>query len=105
MKFTRTNLILSITAAVIALLVFSFFGFWCGQATASANDAAIEQESLLLKDYHGQVALFIPTSDTPETVYDIYSQTLPKLDQQRLLEGIPLKDEQELKLYLNDFDS
>lgn len=105
MKLTRTNLILSVTVAATAVLALFFLGFWCGQATASANDTTTEQESLLLKDYHGQVALFIPPSNTPETIYDIYSQTLPKLDQQRLLEGIPLKDEQELKLYLNDFDS
>ncbi len=49
-----------------------------------------------LKDYKGQLALFINNAQTPSETYNIFTNSLPKSDIENLKEGIVAKNKEEL---------
>lgn len=61
--------------------------------------------AFILRSYEGKIAVFRPDEVEPLEVLDIYVNHLPDLDIQRLEEGIPVTDQDELLRYLADFDS
>ena len=64
-----------------------------------------ETEKAVLGVFEGRLALFKGESPYPNKVYDFYVRNLPKEDQSRLFEGIPVSSESELESLLEDFMS
>ena len=59
----------------------------------------------LLGIWEGNLALFTEGRESPDEVYDVYVQTLPKEEQDRLRQGIAVGSEEELAGWLEDYTS
>ena len=59
--------------------------------------------SLLLGSWRGHVALFSEGEDAPLDLYPVRLELLPPEDQKNLLEGIPVRNTEELMRILEDF--
>ena len=59
----------------------------------------------ILKAWEGSVALFESGEKTPVTVYEIYVNSLPEEEQQRLIQGITLDSEEQLLSILENYTS
>ena len=64
-----------------------------------------EPEKVVLGVFEGKLALFAGKSPYPNLVYDFFVRNLPKEDQERLSEGIPVSSQSELDSLLEDFMS
>lgn len=73
--------------------------------SSSAGTTAPAAPRYYLGVWEDKLALFLPDSQTPDDVYDVYIATLPEEEQQRLRERIPITDEVELARLLEDYTS
>ncbi len=55
--------------------------------------------------WEGKLALFSEGRESPDEVYDVYIQTLPEAEQNRLQKGIVIQSEEELAGWLEDYTS
>lgn len=69
-----------------------------------SNNAKATQPTYVLKEYSGKVALFTENSTTPYEIYDIYIESLPNSDREKLENGITLHNETQLNRLLEDYD-
>lgn len=61
--------------------------------------------SYIVKDFNGNIAVFENGSSTPFKVTEVCTNTLPKVDQERLAEGIVVNSQTELNTLLEDLCS
>ncbi len=62
-----------------------------------------EETLYTLKDYNGQIALFINDNKTPTEMYNIFTKSLPEADATALKEGITAENEKELNKLLEEY--
>lgn len=78
-------------------------------ASSTVSDPAEESAAVfvqrLLGVWEGKLALFTEGRDNPDEVYDVYIQTLPEEEQERLRKGIVIQNEEELAGWLEDYTS
>lgn len=67
--------------------------------------AAADKTSYCLRDWHGYIAVFEGDGETPATVTDIPTETLNKVDREKLKGGIEAATREELLSLLEDFSS
>lgn len=67
--------------------------------------AAADKTSYCLRDWHGYIAVFEGDGETPATVTDIPTETLNKVDREKLKGGIEAGTREELLSLLEDFSS
>ncbi len=75
------------------------------QGTATEPDITEQRELLpyrVVRAYHGRVAVFLPQSATPETVYDTALTSLPVDVQEALKKGVEVPNTSTLKEFLDD---
>ncbi len=75
------------------------------QGTVTAPEVTQQRELLpyrVVKAYRGRVAVFLPQSATPETVYDTALTSLPVDVQEALKKGVEVSDTSTLKELLDD---
>lgn len=63
----------------------------------------IEETLYTLKDYNGQIALFINDNITPTEMYNIFTKSLPEADAAALKEGVTAENEKELNRLLEEY--
>ena len=61
--------------------------------------------SYIVKDFNGNIAVFEENSNTPFKVTEVCTNTMPKVDQERLMEGIVVNSQVELNTLLEDLCS
>ena len=59
----------------------------------------------VLRSWEGKLALFTGDGTTPDEVYDVYIQSLPPEEQDRLNQGIVIHTDEELASWLEDYTS
>ena len=67
--------------------------------------AAADKTSYCLRDWHGYIAVFEGDGETPATMTDIPTETLNKVDREKLKGGIEAATREELLSLLEDFSS
>jgi hypothetical protein len=72
---------------------------------ADADKASRPEYLYLIREYDGRVAVFPAGESEPELILDVQVKYLPDLDRRQMLEGIPVKDLDELALRLEDYTS
>ncbi len=78
---------------------------------ASAGSAAQEietriiMEGYVVRDYHGKIAVFKNGKTSPVRVTSTRTDSLPKSDAKKLLEGVDAPDKQALNRILEDYCS
>lgn len=108
---------LAVTAAALIIVfcavtgVFALTGFFKDESAVIASQSDISAsfsaptEQMHLGVYNGYLALFVGESEIPSETYDIMARTLPKEDRARLIAGIPVDSEAELRRLIEDFTS
>lgn len=76
-------------------------------STASNIESETPNTSLsyIVKDFNGNIAVFEENAEKPFKVTEVCTNTLPKVDQERLLEGIVVNTQIELNTLLEDLCS
>jgi len=74
-------------------------------SSVSAEESTPPAARRLLGIWEGKLALFTEGRESPDEVYDVYVQTLPKEEQDRLRQGIAVGSEEELAGWLEDYTS
>ena len=80
-------------------------------AEISASSAAQETETRMIRegyvvrDYHGKIAVFKNGKMSPVRVTSTRTDSLPKSDAKKLLEGVDAPDKQSLNRILEDYCS
>ncbi|HIT54158.1 MAG TPA: hypothetical protein IAD07_09500 [Candidatus Fimivicinus intestinavium] len=74
-------------------------------AGLSGNSQATAQAPYWLGIHQGKVASFQAGHAEPLEVFDIYLSSLPKVNQQELLRGIPAQNRRELQRLIEDYTS
>ena len=100
-----------ILAAAVILCIFALTGFFGKEKAANAEQSGISvsEEStfpkMTLGISRGYLALFAEGSSVPSETYDIMVRSLPDTDRARLVAGIPVESEEELRRLLEDLTS
>lgn len=72
------------------------------------QEAEIETHTVqeyIVRDSNGKVAIFNPNEHEPFIVLDIYTNSLPYVDKQDILDGIIINGDDNLRAFIEDFDS
>lgn len=94
----------SITAVMVLLATLA--GVTVSHPERSYPAPATEDEPVVYRvigEWEGKVAVFLPQTHIPETVYDTSVLTLPAEEQERLRNGIAVTSREMLKKRLEDY--
>lgn len=69
--------------------------------------AAAEQEDYqyLIKDFNGRIAVYAKGEKAPNMVFDVYTNQLPKADEEALRDGVRVESYEALMLRIEDYIS
>lgn len=76
-----------------------------GVETEAASTQEAAQAPYTLGVYQGKIASFHTGSDEPMEVFEVYLDSLPAVNRQELLRGIPAQSLQELQRLIEDYTS
>lgn len=99
-RIAALTAILTAAAIVIAVTV-QWYRTQTGAPTVPP--AAAQTPYRVVGVWEGQVAVFLPEADTPETVYDTPLAVLPAAERERLTAGIEAADRAALARLLEDY--
>lgn len=91
---------------LLAVTIFLLFGR-SEQADSQVNQSSAAENynyEYVMKEYHGEIGVFLPSKSTPEEILEIDISLLPEEDQKALKEGIEIKDRRALNKLIEDFD-
>ena len=94
-------------AVFILILSISVFLYALGNNIGAAQSKTDEPASYtyIIKEYDGNIAVFIAGESTPNQIYEVPVETLPKEDIQSLQSGIRVYNEQQLQSLIEDLTS
>jgi len=106
------NLILRGVAVLFSVFTLIYLSF-SGSPPASdpslphTEAPGLSQPAFLyyLRDFEGMLAVFMADSTEPFQIYEIFTDSLPPEDSQRLRFGIGARDELELQRLIEDYTS
>jgi hypothetical protein len=99
---------LLLSCGLFILFIFILFGIlsqFQPDTPADTQTESVLEYHYVLKEYQGKIAVYSTQDEQPKQIFDIYLNTLPDSDVQRLKEGIPIQSEEQLEEYIQDFDS
>ena len=74
-------------------------------SAAQESETHIIREGYVVRDYHGKIAVFKNGKTSPVRVTSTRTDSLPKSDAKKLLEGVDAPDKQALNRILEDYCS
>lgn len=95
--------IVIITLILCASGLFSLFTLNRAKAAPEQKNTVTEKV-YVLSDYKGQIALFSKENEKPIQIFQIYTESLPEKDAEKIRNGIIIK-ENELTKILEDYIS
>lgn len=106
------DLFLTLLAMAAVVIAVTFFltvpQEWRREEAASQSAEDViraEDYTYELKALEGKLAVYFLGEKYPRVIFDVYIRTLPKLDQEQLNAGIPIKDYEELLKRIEDYSS
>ena len=102
-----TLCVLALTAVITGSAAVKSMGD-AGENNAPGQNislAAADKAAYCLRDWQGYVAVFEGDGQTPSTMTDIPTETLNKVDREKLRSGIEAETREELLSLLEDFSS
>lgn len=76
-----------------------------GEEKSQSAQPAPREEGYYIIDYNGRVSILRVGDDLPDMIFDIYTRTLPQLDQEQLAEGVYVASYEELMRRIEDYIS
>lgn len=74
------------------------------KAKKTTENASVEEDKYILKDYNGRIALFFQNETKPIEIYDVFTSSLPESDAKALKDGVSVTDDK-LKKILEEYTS
>ena len=71
----------------------------------SESETRVNKDGYVVRDYHGKIAVFKYGKESPVRVTSARTDSLPKSDAKKLLEGVEAPDKQSLNRILEDYCS
>lgn len=104
MRSTWRSVLLAVfvSLAIAAVALFVIFRFFL---PARAETPTPYTSRFVIGNWEGQVAVFEGQKDYPMQVFDMPVSALPEDMQKQVQAGIPVEDETELSLLLEDYTS
>ncbi len=106
---------ISISVVALSAVVCLFSAYIIRENRAASHDLQANTPSsagtpspdyaYVLGVSNGKISVFAPNETEPLEILDVYVSTLPEYDQLELKSGLKIKDEEELKRRLEDFES
>ncbi len=75
------------------------------EASSAPSSSSQTEERYTIREYQGNIAVFMEGVDRPFRITDVDVRTLPKMDQEQLSEGIEVTSTEELNRLLEDYCS
>lgn len=75
------------------------------ESSSTAPASSQPEEQYTIKEYQGNIAVFMEGVDRPFRITDVDVHTLPKMDQEQLSKGIQVTSTEELNRLLEDYCS
>lgn len=104
-----------VTTAVCALVIaasalMAAFMLPAGQAVLTSEPVTATRSSssavlYIMRSYQGKVAVFEPGKSEPSRVLDVYVETLPKDEQDKLAAGIDIESQAQLESMIDNYTS
>lgn len=98
-------LILSISCLIPIFIIFTAIKIFPPQKPTNINQDLQKKEYFIAKKYEDKIAIFKSTSSEPIKILNIHFNTLTEQDKKSIENGVILNSEQELKKFIEDFDS
>ena len=95
-------LALCISMAIAAVALFVIFRFLVPYGEAKEKQY---EPQFVIGSWEGQVAVFQGQQEYPMQVFDVYVSALPEEARRQVLDGIPVEDEAQLSVLLEDYTS
>lgn len=94
--------------AIITVIIFLSIAIIITSAVSNKNQNRLQSEEYeetlyTLKDYNGQIALFINDNKMPSELYNIFTKSLPETDANALKEGVTAENKNELSVLLEEY--
>lgn len=104
-KYAASCFLVLCSICFLTLTTFFTLRFMNPAQTVETQNVQPPEYEFILQEHEGKIAVYRnPAHDLVE-VLNIYVNTLPNLDVQRLQQGIHVKDSDQLLRYIHDFDS
>lgn len=108
MKAKVTTAVCAVVIAASALM--AAFMLPAGRAVLTSGPAASASSSssaviYIIRSYQGKVAIFQPGKSEPSRVLDVYVETLPKEEQDKLKAGIEIETQEQLESMIDNYTS
>lgn len=104
-----------VTTAVCALVIaasalMASFMLPAGRAVLTSGPVVSARSSssavlYIMRSYQGKVAVFEPGKSEPRQVLDVYVETLPKEEQDKLAAGIAIETQAQLESMIDNYTS
>lgn len=104
LKLYKRVLILTIILVIIATIAAIYYNMTLPPAEEE-NVVLNYDYEYLLKSVSGEVCVFQRGNNEPIETLDVYLDSLPVADRMDLINGIKLKDDEELARVIEDFES
>ncbi len=98
----KLQIILSVIILTSLIIITTEYSKTNYESTEPVTEAHYT-EIYTLRDYNGYIALFIGDSQKPFRVYEVMTDTLPKIDATELMKGITVHSSKELEEKLSDY--
>lgn len=108
-SMSKINYILAALTGMFILMAVVIFLLFGQPKQASSQETQASQSKIydyeyVMKEYNGEIGVFLPTKSTPEEILNIDISLLPEEDQDALKQGIEVKDQNSLRKLIEDFD-
>lgn len=97
--------VILITIIIILCTISVIYNIFKIKQTSVATKEITENANYeyTVKDYKGRIAIFKYGKELPLEIFDIYTESLPKIDSTRIKEGINIADENELQKIIEEY--
>lgn len=97
--------VILITIIIILCTISVLYNIFKIKQTSVATKEITENANYeyTVKDYKGRIAIFKYGKELPLEIFDIYTESLPKIDSIRIKEGINIADENELQKIIEEY--
>ena len=97
--------VILITVIIILCTISVLYNIFKIKQTSAATKEITETANYeyTVKDYKGRIAIFKYGKELPLEIFDIYTESLPKIDSARIKEGINIADENELQKIIEEY--
>lgn len=108
MKIKITTLIAALMIAAVSLpaaIVLPKQLLAQGKGISASSAQRTSAAGFVIKEYEGKIGIFQIDSDRPIQVLEVYVETLPDTEQQRLKKGIVIWSEKDLRSLIEAYTS